>query len=193
MIDFKGKILWKSSQSDNVKADVSKKIRSIIKSELGQFDLSATVLKVSSEKDTKFEKLFFFSKPKDLKLLQPDIKIRKISPTEIEISTDKLAKDIYLIGDTHFSDNFFDLLPGTSKRITLSKPLEKYRGDESLGGDKEVKYILKKLFQTVMNFRKVDLPTLQVLKTCKVLYWKVSLEILPKKYKFYPSNSKNQP
>ncbi|ROH95121.1 glycoside hydrolase family 2 protein [Chryseobacterium cucumeris] len=124
LIDFKGKILWKSSQSDNVKADVSKKIRSIIKSELGQFDLSATVLKVSSEKDTKFEKLFFFNKPKDLKLLQPDIKIRKISPTEIEISTDTLAKDIYLIGDTHFSDNFFDLLPGTSKRITLSKPLE---------------------------------------------------------------------
>ena len=124
LIDFKGKILWKSNQSDNVKANVSKKIRSIIKSELGQFDLFATVLKVSSEKDTKFEKLFFFSKPKDLKLLQPDIKIRKISPTEIEISTDTLAKDIYLIGDTHFSDNFFDLLPGTSKRITLSKPLE---------------------------------------------------------------------
>ncbi|MFP8893827.1 beta-mannosidase [Chryseobacterium sp. EZn1] len=125
LIDFKGKILWKSNQSDNVKANVSKKIRSIIKSELGQFDLFATVLKISSEKDTKFEKLFFFSKPKDLKLLQPDIKIRKISPTEIEISTDTLAKDIYLIGDTHFSDNFFDLLPGTSKRITLSKPLEK--------------------------------------------------------------------
>ncbi|MCC3216932.1 glycoside hydrolase family 2 protein [Chryseobacterium sp. X308] len=124
LIDFKGKILWKSNQSDNVKADVSKKIRSIIKSELGQFDLSKAVLKISSEKDTKFEKLFFFSKPKDLKLLQPDIKIRKISPTEIEISTDTLAKDIYLIGDTHFSDNFFDLLPGTSKRITLSKPLE---------------------------------------------------------------------
>lgn len=124
LIDFKGKILWKSNQSDNIKADVSKKIRSISKSELGQFDLSKAVLKISSEKDTTFEKLFFFNKPKDLKLLKPEIKIRKISPTEIEISTDMLTKDIYLIGDTHFSDNFFDLLPGTSKRITLSKPLE---------------------------------------------------------------------
>jgi beta-mannosidase len=28
------------------------------------------------------------------------------------------------MGDTHFSDNFFDLLPNTSKRITLSKPLD---------------------------------------------------------------------
>ncbi|QRA41165.1 glycoside hydrolase family 2 protein [Chryseobacterium cucumeris] len=124
LIDFKGKILWKASQSNLINADASKKIRSISKLELSQFDLSGAVLKISSEKDTKFEKLFFFSKPKDLKLLQPDIKIRKISPTEIEISTDTLAKDIYLIGDTHFSDNFFDLLPGTSKSITLSKPLE---------------------------------------------------------------------
>lgn len=66
----------------------------------------------------------FFGKPKDLKLTKPNIKIKKISATEIEISTDVLAKDVYLIGNTHFSDNFFDLLPKTSKRITLSKPLK---------------------------------------------------------------------
>lgn len=125
LIDFKGKTLWKANQSDVVNADVSKKIRSINKSELAQFNLSEVVLKISSEKDATFQKLFFFNKPKDLKLSKPTFKIRKISPTEIEISTDILAKDIYLIGDTHFSDNFFDLLPGTSKRITISKPLEK--------------------------------------------------------------------
>ncbi len=67
----------------------------------------------------------FFAKPKDLKLAKPTIKIKKISPTEIEVSTDVLAKDVYLMGDTHFSDNFFDLLPQASKRIKLSKPLEK--------------------------------------------------------------------
>ncbi|KAB1231014.1 beta-mannosidase [Chryseobacterium viscerum] len=125
LVDFKGKTLWKASQSDNIKADISKKILTISKSELAQFDLSKAVLKISSGKDTKFEKLFFFNKPKDLKLSKPEIKIRKISPIEIEISTDVLAKDVYLIGDTHFSDNFFDLLPGASKRITLSKPLDK--------------------------------------------------------------------
>jgi beta-mannosidase len=124
LIDFKGKILWKANQSDVVNADVSKKIRSINKSELAEFNLSEVVLKISSEKDTTFQKLFFFNKPKDLKLSKPNIKIRKISPTEIEISTDVLAKDVYLIGDIHFSDNFFDLLPGTSKRIILSRPLE---------------------------------------------------------------------
>lgn len=71
------------------------------------------------------ESNYFFAKPKDLKLPKPNLKIRKVSSTEIEISTDVLAKDVYLIGDTHFSDNFFDLLPGTSRRIKLSKPLEK--------------------------------------------------------------------
>ncbi|MGI9652718.1 beta-mannosidase [Chryseobacterium sp. RLHN22] len=71
------------------------------------------------------ENNYFFSKPKDLKLTRPSIQIKKISSTEIEVSTDVLVKDVYLIGDTHFSDNFFDLLPGTSKRIKLSEPLEK--------------------------------------------------------------------
>ena len=80
-------------------------------------------------RDEKNEKViaetnYFFAKPKDLKLPKPNLTIRKISPTEIEIFTDVLAKDVYLIGDTHFSDNFFDLLPKTSKKIILSKPIE---------------------------------------------------------------------
>jgi len=71
------------------------------------------------------ENLHFFAKPKDLKLPKPNIKIKKISETEIEVSSDVLAKDVYLMGDTHFSDNFFDLLPKSSKRIQLTKPLQK--------------------------------------------------------------------
>ncbi|KMQ59965.1 beta-mannosidase [Chryseobacterium angstadtii] len=66
----------------------------------------------------------FFSKPKDLQLTKPDIRIKKIAPDEIEVSTNVLAKDVYLIGDIHFSDNFFDLLPHTSKKIKLSKPMK---------------------------------------------------------------------
>ncbi|WP_312323771.1 glycoside hydrolase family 2 protein [Soonwooa sp.] len=67
----------------------------------------------------------FLEKPKDLELPKPNIKIKKISPTEIEVSTDVLAKDIYLMGDTHFSDNFFDLLPNEKRTIKLSKALDK--------------------------------------------------------------------
>ncbi len=71
------------------------------------------------------ENNFYFVYPKDLKLSKPNLLVKKISATEIEVSTDVLAKDIYLMGDTQFSDNFFDLMPNTKKRITLSKPLEK--------------------------------------------------------------------
>ncbi|MGU3373984.1 beta-mannosidase [Chryseobacterium sp. M5A1_1a] len=126
LINFEGKQLWKSSISNDLKANASEHILNINKTELSKFDLSKTALKISSENGSmKIEKLFFFRKPKDLKLLQPNIIIKKISPTEIEVSTNVLAKDVYLIGDTHFSDNFFDLLPNISKRIKLSKPLEK--------------------------------------------------------------------
>lgn len=95
---------------------------------IGDSDKSKIFLKLSLQDEhgnVIAQNSHYFSKPKDLKLSQPNIRIKKISPTEIEISTDVLAKDIYLIGDVHFSDNFFDLLPQTSKRIQLSKPLER--------------------------------------------------------------------
>lgn len=126
LIDFNGNPLWQSNIVKNLKADVSDKIFNINKTDWAKFDLSKAVLKISSDsEDAKFEKLFFPARPKDLKLSKPNITVKKISPTEIEVSTDVLAKDVYLIGDTHFSDNFFDLLPGTSKRIILSKSLDK--------------------------------------------------------------------
>ncbi|RXM53548.1 MULTISPECIES: beta-mannosidase [unclassified Chryseobacterium] len=126
LIDFDGKSLWKSNVIKNLKADVSENIFNINKTDWAKFDLSKAVLKISSDsEDAKFEKLFFPARPKDLKLSKPNITVKKISPTEIEVSTDTLAKDIYLIGDAHFSENFFDLLPGTSKRIILSRSLDK--------------------------------------------------------------------
>lgn len=122
LIDFEGKKLWENHKLGTLKANTSEKIVRINQSELAPFDLSKAVLKITSN-DSKIEKLFFFSRPKDIKLTKPNITVKKISPTEIEVSTNVLAKDVYLIGDTHFSDNFFDLLPKTSKKITLSKSL----------------------------------------------------------------------
>jgi len=69
---------------------------------------------------------YFFSKPKDLKLTKPKIKIQKVSSFQIQVSTDVYAKDVYLMGDNHFSDNFFDLFPNDSKIITFSKPMNDF-------------------------------------------------------------------
>ncbi|MCY0977539.1 glycoside hydrolase family 2 protein [Chryseobacterium wangxinyae] len=129
VVRFDGKILKEIST-----VPVGKKLEEIV-----QFDpIKIESLTHDSDKNEVFLKLtlkdknensiaenhHFFSKPKDLKLAKPNIKVRKVSSTEIEISTDLLAKDVYLMGEKHFSDNFFDLLPKTSKRIKLSKPSE---------------------------------------------------------------------
>lgn len=125
LLDFDGNFLWGIDAADMIKANSCEKHFEISKTELAKFDLSKAVLKMYVKNGSLHqEKLFFFKKPKDLKLTKPDITIKKISPTEIEVSADVFAKDVYLVGDTHFSDNFFDLLPKTSKRITLSKSLE---------------------------------------------------------------------
>ncbi|MFP3593891.1 beta-mannosidase [Chryseobacterium sp. SIMBA_038] len=129
VIKFNGEILNKKVVSNGKSLEEILKFEPIeIKNLLSNFNKDEVFLRLTL-KDEKQKIIaqnnYFFSKPKDLKLTKPNIKIKKISPTEIEISTDILAKDVYLMGDTHFSDNFFDLLPKTSKRITLSKPLEK--------------------------------------------------------------------
>ncbi|MCI3938716.1 glycoside hydrolase family 2 protein [Chryseobacterium aahli] len=130
VIDFNGKILNDLTTVQNGKTlDGIAKIDHIeIKNLIKYSNKNEVFLKLILKNINKkiiAENLHFFAKPKDLKLTKPNIKIKKISPTEIEISTGVLAKDVYLMGDTHFSDNFFDLLPKTSKRIKLSKAVKK--------------------------------------------------------------------
>lgn len=127
--NFKGENIITAVSNQKQKLDEIVKFDSSSITELvGNLDKNELFLNlILRGKDEKViaESNYFFSKPKDLKLPKPNIQIKKISATEIEISTDVLAKDVYLMGDVHFSDNFFDLLPKTSKIITLSKPLEK--------------------------------------------------------------------
>jgi len=130
VVDFKGKILNDLTTVQNGKTleGIAKidhiEIKNLIKYSNKNEVFLKLILKDINKKIIA-ENQHFFAKPKDLKLTQPNIQIKKISATEIEISTDVLAKDVYLMGDTHFSDNFFDLLPKTSKRIKLSKPVKK--------------------------------------------------------------------
>ena len=64
--------------------------------------------------------------PKDLKLARPQL-TWAIHDDSITITTDRYARGIFLNldGDAshHFSDNFFDLLPGQSRTVTLTTVL----------------------------------------------------------------------
>ena len=73
--------------------------------------------------------LYYFVKPKDLQLTKPNIQISKIDDFTYEITSDVLAKNVYLSSeeDTFFSDNYFDILPRQKVTIKLTKPVKAIR------------------------------------------------------------------
>lgn len=74
------------------------------------------------------DEVFYFAYPKDQKL--PEVRIetsvkKRGEAIEMTLKTDKLARDIFIevpVQGVRFSDNFFDLLPGQRKKITITSP-----------------------------------------------------------------------
>ena len=80
--------------------------------DLNGLDLAKAVLSVSFASEKKSaNSLYYFVKPKDLQLTKPNIQISKIDELTYEISTDVLAKNVFLSAeeDAFFSDNYFDM------------------------------------------------------------------------------------
>lgn len=121
LLDFEGNSVLGQTSDIEVIANSSKIYTNLPKKLL---DLKMTnknyVLLVSLYDSDKLltSSVLYFDEIKDLAL--PNVKIEhKITKTEtgftIELSTDKLAKNVYLTADEEdgfFSDNYFDLLPG---------------------------------------------------------------------------------
>ena len=60
-----------------------------------------------------------------MQLSRPEIQIKKIDELTIEVTSNVLAKNVYLSAiKTFFSDNYFDLLPNEKVIIKLSNPVE---------------------------------------------------------------------
>ncbi len=74
------------------------------------------------------DEVFYFAYPKDQKLPEARIEtsVKKSGEAiEMTLKTDKLARDIFIevpVQGLRFSDNFFDLLPGQRKKITITSP-----------------------------------------------------------------------
>jgi beta-mannosidase len=126
LFSFDGKSLWKTSKEIKVEENSSTNVHEILKEDLKLFDLQQTVLKV---KLNNVQSQYFFVKPKDLKLQKPNIQIRNIDEVTIEISTDVLAKNVFLSSEnkTFFEDNYFDLLPNEKRVIKLSKAVKEIK------------------------------------------------------------------
>ena len=125
--NFNGQLLWQ--RKSYCKSDASSNVAAILLPfpSLKEIDTQNSYLKMEFiSDDNHWESNFFFEKPKNLKLSKPNIQIKTIDELTIEISTDVLAKDVFLSSenDTFFEDNYFDLLPNEKRIIKLSKPVQ---------------------------------------------------------------------
>ncbi len=120
LLDFEGTMLWQSASENQVAENTGKVYYSMDKKMFEKFNSKQMVLSaklVFSDSDVK-STLFYFEKPKNLELKQPKITFKYLDENTLEVSTDILAKNVFLSSErTHFSDNYFDLLPGEKKKI----------------------------------------------------------------------------
>jgi len=128
--DFSGNILWQNNFDFNLKANASALINKIGLHQYNKFGSTDQFVLISKliigEKEV-YNDSHYFVKPKYLKLSDPKL---TYTVSEIDdhfliiIQVNKLAKNVFFTTDVstdHFSDNFFDLLPGTNKEITFPK------------------------------------------------------------------------
>ncbi|MDT0557745.1 glycoside hydrolase family 2 protein [Ichthyenterobacterium sp. W332] len=118
LIDFEGNSIWQDLISVECRPNASE-----IKHQL---DLNTLILKKNevvliSEFNGR-QSHFFFTKPKDLQLLDKPITqkiIKTASGFQIELQSKTFQKDVFLFSDSKgvYSDNFFDLLPNIVKVI----------------------------------------------------------------------------
>ncbi|MBO5080912.1 MAG: glycoside hydrolase family 2 protein, partial [Bacteroidaceae bacterium] len=128
LMDFNGKVLSKKMVKGEVPANSS-----VVLHREAYNDLAAnpanTLLQMTL-KDRKGEVLseviYYFSYPKDQEL--PDAKVsykvkQQDGKCEVTLSTKQLARDVFVeipIQGAKFTDNFFDLLPGQTKKIVIT-------------------------------------------------------------------------
>lgn len=117
---FDGNLLWQSSKEINIEENSSAVVFEIPNTDFSKFDLNQAVLNVQFKNESSN---YYFVKAKDLKLTKPTIHIEQIDDLTIEISTDVLAKNVFLSSENEvsFDDNYFDLLPNEKRIIKLSK------------------------------------------------------------------------
>ena len=123
LYDFEGEKLWEAAAVGEIPENSSLVNFEIPKVDFSKFDLNQAVLNVRFKDEISN---YFFVKAKDLKLTKPTIQIKQIDDLTIEISTNVLAKNVFLSSsnEVFFDDNYFDLLPNEKRIIMLSKPAE---------------------------------------------------------------------
>lgn len=147
--DFSGNILWR----DSAFAFLSQEQSTIVyKSNIADLTYAInpyrTFLKMQLVKNENVlaEKIYYFKRPKELSLEKPQIVYlvqKQENEIVISLSCNTLAKNLFLDikdGESHFSENYFDLLPREIKTVLMHSTLS---ADEI-----QKKLIFRTLFDT---------------------------------------------
>ena len=132
LMDFDGKAHGKWTQSGRLAANTSVLFMKKRAGELqGKLSAATSLLHFTLKAKngvTLADDVFYFAYPKDQKLPEANIETsvrRRDDAIEMTLKTDKLARDIFVevpVQGVRFTDNFFDLLPGQRKKITITSP-----------------------------------------------------------------------
>lgn len=126
-IDFNGKVLFEKTILTEVKANSSQIVYTFSKKDIPKKYRKKSVVQLQFvTKEKKVNTTFYWVKPKDLQLLKPDLKITKIDEVTYEITSNVVAKNVCLSSDekTHFSHNYFDVLPNEVYTIKVTQPVK---------------------------------------------------------------------
>ena len=134
LMDFDGKVHGKWTQNGRLAANSSVLFMKKPAGELqGKLSAANSLLHFTLKAKngaTLADDVFYFAYPKDQKLPEANIETsvrRRGNTIEMTLKTDKLARDIFVevpVQGVRFTDNFFDLLPGQRKKITITSPEE---------------------------------------------------------------------
>lgn len=132
LMDFNGKVHGKWMQNGRLAANSSVLFMKKPAGELqGKLSAATSLLHFTLKAKngaTLADDVFYFAYPKDQKLPEANIETsvrRRGDAIEMTLKTDKLARDIFVevpVQGVRFTDNFFDLLPGQRKKITITSP-----------------------------------------------------------------------
>lgn len=130
LMDMQGKVIWQKKQDITAKANKSAVLHSIAVSELLQGSDTARVIfhsKLVKNGQITSDNVFYFAAPKLLALPVPGITAtvnENKGVISVTLKTQGLAKNVYLLlnsdNTSHFSDNYFDLLPGEEKTVNIT-------------------------------------------------------------------------
>lgn len=132
LMDFDGKSHGKWTQNGKLTANTSMLfLKKRVDEFLSKQDAATSFLRFTLKAKNGAalaDEVFYFAYPKDQKLPEARIETsvkKRGEAIEMTLKTDKLARDIFIevpVQGVRFSDNFFNLLPGQRKKITITSP-----------------------------------------------------------------------